>query len=130
MRQAFGKHFGIAIAALALFAGRPVLDLVHYLTVPHTYCSAHAALEHRHDSDEPHENGALASVKPAGHSHDHQLCGWVALLRQPAALPATTAVADLSAFSSSPVTETGRGAFAATTPLYRLAPKNSPPALA
>lgn len=127
MRLQAAKPFWLVLLATALFAGRPFAELIHYLTVPHGFCAAHAALEHGHDSRHAETHADAEGPAWQGASdHGHDTCEWLATFRERTLV--SSASVERIEF---PEEKTDRFPVLALTvdhePLYRLAPKTSPP---
>jgi len=111
-----------------------LLSLAHEATTRHVQCAEHG--EQIHSDALPawapasHDDAALAALRtqPAAAIHGHEHCVMASATRDsrlapcpPSATPATVASAQVAALAP-------RDASGRTAPVYRTAPKTSPPA--
>lgn len=119
------RHFSLLLAVALGFAWG--LQTLHLVLVPHHYCASHEEFSHEEEHELLTSNVPAVTASETQHAHEH--CAVLAGLLRHAIETTGVALARLSLTpekSQRPVTvrlvdASGR---------YRLAPKNSPPALA
>jgi hypothetical protein len=130
MLRGYRSPLAIGIASLCLLA--QISPLIHFLVVPHTRCEVHGATIHASEHEAAPEVGQPArdatshAVSPAAeHPDEHDHCEVLAALREPCCAPAAdTASAPLGVDDSVVLKHASPSSL---RPLFRLAPKLSPP---
>jgi hypothetical protein len=124
------SRLAIGIASLCLLA--QISPLIHFLVVPHTRCEAHGATTHASEHEAASDVGQAArdtashAVSPAaGHPDEHDHCQVLASLREPCCAPAADTACAPPGVDDPVVLE--HASPSNLRPLFRLAPKLSPP---
>jgi hypothetical protein len=119
----------LAAFALALLLGQYVLPAVHYAAEEHEVCPEHGELVHvrgSHTSEPPAGEGP--GISGAGERDDHGHCDVVpAVSREGQALAARAELEVAPPAAEKTAAAIVARAQASKTPLFRLAPKQSPP---
>lgn len=130
--QRYRPRFATAIASLCLLA--QLYPLIHFLVVPHTRCEVHGDMLHAREHEaapggaQPARGAtthAVSSGDEHGDEHEHEHCQLLTERRDARCTPTAELGCAPPSVGDAPVL--GRAAASSPRPLYRLAPKLSPP---
>lgn len=121
----------IATALLLLLVGGFVGELAHNLSVTHAWCGVHGEWSHVDSDSQAHTDfdAGLNSAAPKTGEHEHSDC-WLAVHRRQWQNVQTGLTVILTAVTEpAALTVISEAEFPNREPVYRIAPKNSPPSV-